>query len=380
MSDQPLTLHIITHTVPYPPDFGGAIDVFYKIKAFYEEGVKIKLHCFTYNRTPAKELEDYCEEVHYYSRHSGLSCFFRKSPYIVVTRKNTTLLNNLLKDNNPVFFDGLHTTSFLSHPSLRNRVKIVRTHNIEHDYYRYLARSSNNILKKFYYYTEAVKLKRYEPVLRNAALLAAISANDADHFRLFADCILIPAFHKYKQVKSKEGIGDYALYHADLSTDENIHAIKYLIKNVFRKTDYPLIIAGKNPGPGLRKLIRSMSNLTLVENPDQKKNEELIRNAQMIMLITFQPTGLKLKLLSSLYLGRHIIANNEMINQTGVEDLCLICNTANEIQEAVSSLSEKEFTDEMIKNRIKKVSSLFDNNIHIKTLKDAIINLNPPQK
>ena len=375
MSDRPLTLHIITHTVPYPPDFGGAIDVFYKIKAFYEQGVRIKLHCFTYNRTAAKELEEFCEEVNYYNRHSGLQYFFRKDPYIIATRENKTLLHNLLKDNYPVFFDGLHTTFFLSHPYLKDRVNIVRTHNIEHDYYRYLARSSTNIFKRIYYYTESVKLRKFEPVLGRASLLAAISSNDADHFEKLGSCILIPAFHKYNKVAFKTGIGNYALYHADLSTEENIHAAKFLITNVFSRINYPFILAGKNPDSSLKKMVLNKPTIQLIENPDQTGIEKLISNAQIIMLITFQPTGLKLKLISSLYLGRHIIANDEMVNQTGAEELCTLCNNAQEIREAVLMLSNKEFTEEMFRRRKDKLDSLFDNNKHIRLLKNAIINL-----
>jgi hypothetical protein len=44
------TLHIICHDVPWPADYGGVVDLFYKIKALHDEGVKIKLHCFDYGR------------------------------------------------------------------------------------------------------------------------------------------------------------------------------------------------------------------------------------------------------------------------------------------------------------------------------------------
>ena len=43
-------LHIVSFDVPYPPDYGGAIDVYYKLKALHEEGIKIYLHCFEYGR------------------------------------------------------------------------------------------------------------------------------------------------------------------------------------------------------------------------------------------------------------------------------------------------------------------------------------------
>jgi hypothetical protein len=64
------TLHIICHDVPWPADYGGVVDLFYKIKTLHEEGVKIRLHCFDYGRGQQNELNKYCEEVNYYKRLS----------------------------------------------------------------------------------------------------------------------------------------------------------------------------------------------------------------------------------------------------------------------------------------------------------------------
>ena len=67
-------LHIVTHNVPWPADFGGVIDIFYKIKALHQLSVKIHLHCFTYNHNePQNELNKYCEEVFYYKRQKNLA-------------------------------------------------------------------------------------------------------------------------------------------------------------------------------------------------------------------------------------------------------------------------------------------------------------------
>ena len=35
------TIHIIVFDVPYPSDYGGIIDVFYKLKALHQLGVNI---------------------------------------------------------------------------------------------------------------------------------------------------------------------------------------------------------------------------------------------------------------------------------------------------------------------------------------------------
>jgi len=54
-------LHIISFDVPYPTDYGGAIDVFYKIKALHKLGIKIHLQTYEYGRGQQDELLKYCE-------------------------------------------------------------------------------------------------------------------------------------------------------------------------------------------------------------------------------------------------------------------------------------------------------------------------------
>mgnify|MGYP001008265998 FL=1 len=56
-------LHIVSFDVPYPADYGGVIDVYYKIKALADRGVSIILHCYQYGRPEQQELEKLCEKV-----------------------------------------------------------------------------------------------------------------------------------------------------------------------------------------------------------------------------------------------------------------------------------------------------------------------------
>jgi len=42
-------LHIISFDIPYPANYGGVIDVFYKLRALVSAGIKIHLHAFHIN-------------------------------------------------------------------------------------------------------------------------------------------------------------------------------------------------------------------------------------------------------------------------------------------------------------------------------------------
>ena len=68
-------LHIVCLDIPYPADYGGVFDLFYKITALHKHGIKIHLHCFEYGRGKQDELNKYCEEVNYYKRKAGLKGF-----------------------------------------------------------------------------------------------------------------------------------------------------------------------------------------------------------------------------------------------------------------------------------------------------------------
>ena len=76
-------LHIVSFNVPYPPDYGGVIDVFYKIKSLHDLGIKIYLHCFPYGREESEELNKICEKVYYYPRRKFYQAIYSNVPYIV---------------------------------------------------------------------------------------------------------------------------------------------------------------------------------------------------------------------------------------------------------------------------------------------------------
>ncbi|MDL2222466.1 hypothetical protein LJB98_00015 [Bacteroidales bacterium OttesenSCG-928-M11] len=65
-------LHIISFNIPYPPNYGGVIDVFYKLKTLSENGINIILHTYEYGRKQAPELEKYCKKVYYYKRKNRM--------------------------------------------------------------------------------------------------------------------------------------------------------------------------------------------------------------------------------------------------------------------------------------------------------------------
>ena len=176
-------LHIISFDIPYPANYGGAIDVFYKLKALHENGVKVTLHCFKYNRNEVEELKSVCYKVYYYNRNTSLLSHISYLPYTVYSRKNPQLIRNLLKDNYPILFEGLMSSYYLSDKRLSGRLRLFREANIEHDYYNELAKATDSFRNKLYYILESRKMRSFEKTLNSVDIILAISQSDGNQLK-----------------------------------------------------------------------------------------------------------------------------------------------------------------------------------------------------
>jgi len=362
-------LHIISFDIPYPADYGGVIDVYYKIKALYKEGFKVHLHCFEYGRKESEKLNEICFSVNYYPRKKALFHLFSTIPYIVSTRACLKLLNEIKKDKYPILYEGLHSTALLYYRDMSERKNLVRMHNIEHDYYLQLSHATSNLIKKWYYKSESRKLKKYEKVLAKADHVLAISTSDEAYLtKKYSNVHHISAFHSNEEIISQTGKGSYVLYHGNLAVEENEKSALFLIEEVFSKIDFPCVIAGKNPTKTLLKKVHNIKNIEIVENPDKHTMHELIQEAHINILPTFQATGIKLKLLESIAIGRFCLVNTPMVDNTGLETLTIIRDHALEIIKKINYLMDIEFSENEIAKRKQIWSQSFTNQKTIQKL------------
>lgn len=364
-------LNIISLNIPWPANYGGVLDIYYKMKALHECGVKIILHCFEYERPRTSELEKICHEVHYYKRRTGLLPNLTYLPYNVYGRKDKNLIKNLLKNDYPILFEGLHSCYYLSDKRLRNRFKIFRECNIEHDYYNALSHSTDNIIKKSFFKLEGLRFRLFQKNVKWADLIISVSTTDADYLRkVFPEkkVEFIPCFHANEKITTLTGKSNYILYHGKLSVPENEKAVLFLIKNVFCKLKHKCIVAGMDPSDDIYKAASSYNNIEIIPNPEQNKMEELIIQAQIHTLVTFQGTGLKLKLLNSLFGGRHTLVNSLMLAGSGLDSLCRIANTPEEMISECNRLMEIPVDEKTIAQREKLLFPAFSNKEQAKKL------------
>lgn len=338
------------------------IDVYYKVKALAGIGVKVHLHCFQYGRARAKELDQLCASVSYYPRRTGKLQLLNALPYVVVSRRSEALMDALLKDDHPILFEGLHCCYLLGDPRLQGRKRLVRAHNVEHDYYGALAKAATSTFRRTYFINEAHKLQRFQPVLAEADHVLAISPKDQSYFGShFRNVTHVPAFHASGKVEVPGGLGDFAFYHGALGVAENDQAALHLVRTVFKALPVKLVIAGSDASATLKRAIAASPNVELRDDIGTDEIHRLVREAQVNVLPTFQATGIKLKLLLCLFTGRHVVCNSPMVEGTGLAELCHVHDDTAGMRNSILACMSRPADGQALEARAKVLEDRFSN-------------------
>lgn len=369
-------LHIVTLDVPFPADYGGAIDMFYRIRALHQLGIELTLHVFEYGRGKQVELEKYGKVI-YYKRKKGLVQNLSMRPFIVQSRKNKALLENLLKDNDPILFEGIHTTWYLEDDRIADRLTMVRMHNLEHEYYKGLKKNAG-WWKKLFFRMEAYKLDQYQANLKRAKYLLAIKETDAEALKLYNEnVVILPA--SIPELKGKFAtVGRYALFHGNLSVPENDKGAKWIIETLDSVLDqhFELIIAGKKPSKRLKAQCEK-AGVKLIANPSDSALDKLIREAQLHVLYSPVSSGIKLKLLACLHSPGQILLNDKMLGSKSLEKFCTVANTPKEFKMHFLGLKNDPLTEEEFNKRAKYLNDNFSNLRNCERILKIIENENP---
>ncbi|MGK2864034.1 MAG: glycosyltransferase family 4 protein [Chitinophagaceae bacterium] len=360
-------LHIVCLDVPWPADYGGAIDMMNRIRALHGLGILIHLHYFSYNeRGIPNELNQFCESVNVYERGKINKSFSFSLPHIVASRINEQLISRLQADNHPILLEGIHTTGILTKLDRQKRKIVVRIHNEESVYYKELARAEPALLKKMYFHNESRLLKKYCQHLPDDCIYACVSEKDMDVFRndyKLSKVEFLPIYPSWQTVNGQEGQGNLCLYHGNLSVPENEEAALWLIYNVFTKARVPFVIAGKKPSRRLQKSAGLCQHTCLVADPCETEMNDLVKKAHIHVLPCFNKkiTGIRLKLLHTLFEGRHCVVNEPIVEGTGLESACHIGTNANAFASIITQLYHQPFEREEIILRKQLLGSTYDN-------------------
>jgi len=364
------TLHIISLDNPFPPVYGGIIDIFYKIKALRSLGYKIHLHCFV-NTIPIEntELELLVEQIYYYKNKKTILNFLSLKPFSVNSRFDKKLTLNLKKINAPVLFESLKVASIVDADILEK--KILRMHNIEHDYFFGIAKSESNWAMKFMYYLEGVKYQIFESQIRKFDEVITLSVKENNYVtEKIKTSNYIPLFHGNLTVKDLSEFGRYAVYSGDMRTSDNRKAVRFLIDIFNEMKNYQLVIAVSDNFDFVEKLIDKSEYITLVKLKNYNHLQEILADAHINVMVSFQESGTKLKLVNALFNSRHCLINKNMVDDDRILDICTLASEKEGFITALQQLKNTPYKD--FQTRKKVLDEVFDDKKNAQKLASLI--------
>lgn len=217
---------------------------------------------------------------------------------------------------------------------------ILRTHNVEHKIWSSLAENSTSLIKKWYLNKLSLQLEKYE--LENCKEvdgIISITEDDAQFFQQFepkTHTTCIPPMVVINEENTNYDLSDFYFLGA-MDWQPNIEGINWFIKDVIPDgligTEFYL--GGKN----LNKKDYQHEGITNVGEVENAV--DFIKEHGICVIPLHSGSGLKIKLLENMALGKPIITTSEGARGVGVRnnEHVLITDDADEFRELMYKLN-----------------------------------------
>ena len=322
----------ITLECIYPPNTGGRIGVFKRLEQLYSKGNEIYLF-YPYDSDSdlqaERELKKYCKEVFAYKRKKSFRTLLKllRYPYTIASRDIKELQRDIadcIEKNNIeiINVDFPHMCVNLFGIVKNYAVPIVlNQHNIEWEFYREVAHSNKNILKKFLYFTDSFRLKRYEERLSkkiNFSGITFVSDLDMQYYaqwigkkeklRLIPVGADIPSCGNEYTKKSSEKI---IIFAGKMSAAPNEDAVVWFVYKILPLVlaefpDLKFYIVGKDPTKSVLKL----ANRNVVVTGMVESLDEYYKTADLVVLPLRHGEGVKVKLLEAMSYAKPVVTTS----------------------------------------------------------------------
>ena len=112
-----------------------------------------------------------------------------------------------------------------------------------------------------------------------------------------------------------------------------------------------MIIASSNGRKFIANLIGDASNIEFIELQNHSQLEDLLNNAHLNILLSFQKSGTKLKIINALHRSRFCLINENMVDDEKILSLCQVATAENDFIENINILKSKPYLDNEIRKK-----------------------------
>lgn len=322
---------LLSNKSPWPPKDGGSSATLGLIKGLSESGAEITVLAINTSRHHTS-IEDIADmpgskvDLHLVSLNTGfrpvklvLNLLFSSKPFNIYrfySRKVSNKLLEILRNQYDVIqIEGLAMTTYLGEIEKVHGSKIVfRPHNVENKIWYDLSSETGNVFYRLYFRKIASRLEKYEKAIINRFdAVVPITRTDHNWFKeagLTSPSKIIPSgiFNIHSEAVSPDNLSVFFI--GALDWLPNIYGLKWLVTKVWpliaaEETGATLHIAGRNCS---KLTARHFSADRIIFHGEVESSASFIRKYSVMVVPLFSGSGLRIKIIEGMSLGRSIVA------------------------------------------------------------------------
>ncbi|MGB3496377.1 MAG: glycosyltransferase [Elainellaceae cyanobacterium] len=330
-----MNLTVVAMEFPLPPIHGGRADIWRRIVALSNLGVKIQLICWA----PELPSEDESNTVNQYVENF-YPIVYEKGPYALF-RRGLDLLryplqvtsrvvrggqwDNLLrsvKEFSPDIILGDHLHCGLLARKISETLDVpfvLRSHNIEHIHYSHWLESARG-MGKLKLMVTLLHLKSYEfSTLKNCLAFYDISIDDLkfwqqqgfNHGKFMPALIDLTSHEKSQSGEEDDIVPSYDIvFLGNLRTENNVEGVLWFLEKVLpllqkQLPDIKVLIAGSNPIQDIIDTCNACKGVTMKANPISAR--DTYRSGKVLINPVLKGSGTSIKSIDMFTLQRPIV-------------------------------------------------------------------------
>lgn len=312
----------------YPPNHGGRVDIWNRIKALNKLGGCVDIVCTVKNQ-PLDEyvavVQKYANKLFLTERKNTIEDMFFYYPLQFHSRRN---LKNIKINNyyDLVLLEDTSVFGILENDTLRYDKLLLRLQNNNNIYYRNLSRSESVLWKKLYFFIESLKFKKLDKaVMEKVGNVAYISIDEmlyCNKNNNIKKVFFLPAAIDLN-IKKQSLSSHTVLLLGNLFMPNNQEGIKFYMEKIHPKLldvdNYKLIIAGNSRGISLKWLDLLCSRYNNIKIYDSPKTLESIYAASSVFVNPLlHGAGVKLRTINAIENGMPVVSTKVGNEGTGL--------------------------------------------------------------
>lgn len=390
----------LTTRFPYPPDDGGKIDTLSNLKIL-SKNYDIFLFYIGSRNKGERDFKRYIVIQGLYNcpkdiKNNLFGIFknmFCKIPYTISKYHDYKIykkIEEIIKINNIgiVFVDHLHMAFYgkLIKERFPEIKVILREHNTEYIFWRRIFREEKNILKKFMFWWQYLKVLKYEREITNifdkCFMISPMDQINLKKINSNAKTVVIPTFVEIKNCQLSQTIEvvPYSmLYLGNFSWLPNLQGLLWFLREVWPEIfeefpDAKIFVVGKNPPDE----IIGFKSKNIIVTGYVNDVKPWIAKAEIFLVPLFSGGGIRIKILEAMAMGKPIISTSigaEGIGVSNMKNIIISDNKENFIKSIKLLFNDKKIRDNLSKNSRKLIEEKYSFEVVEKALTQAIENL-----